>query len=86
MKTNSTIAAEAVDAAVTKTTIKSLKPGDFFKLSLSEKTVYQRKPYVRSEKKYACPCFNENGAYLCWNYLPGSEIVYKIKEAAHNED
>lgn len=70
MKTNSTPAAKA---AVTKTTIKSLKPGDFFKLSPTSKTVYIRGAYVRSEKKYECQRFDVISAGI---YCSGSRAVY----------
>ena len=73
MKTNSTIAAEAVDAAITRTTIKSLKPGDFFKLAPSAKTVYIRGAYDRSEKKYECQRFDDISVCI---YCAGSRAAY----------
>lgn len=68
MKTNSTPAED-----VTKTTIKSLKPGDFFKLSPNSKTVYIRGAYDRSLRKYECQKYDDINA---WQYLRGDRTVY----------
>lgn len=70
MKTNSTTAAES---AVTKTTIKDLKPGDFFKLSPTSKTVYIRGTYDRSLRKYECQKYDDVNA--C-QYLRGDRTAY----------
>lgn len=70
MKTNSTQTAEA---AVTKTTIKSLKPGDFFKMSPKSKVVYIRGAYDRSEKKYECQRFDDISVCI---YCAGSRAAY----------
>lgn len=70
MKTNSTPAAEA---AITRTTVKSLKPGDFFKLSPTSKTVYIRGAYDRSLRKYECQKYDDINS---WQYLRGDRIAY----------
>lgn len=70
MKTNSTPPAEA---AVIKTTIKSLKLGDFFKFSPKSKVVYIRGAYDRSEKKYECQRFDDISVCI---YCAGSRAAY----------
>ena len=70
MKTNST---SALEAAVTKTTIKSLKPGTFFKMSPTSKIVYIRGSYDRSEKKYECQRFDDISVCI---YCAGSRAAY----------
>ena len=70
MKTNSTPAAAA---AVTRTTIKALKPGAFFKMSPKSKTVYIRGVYDRSEKKYECQRFDDISDCI---YCTGSRAAY----------
>lgn len=70
MKTNS---APAAAAAVTRTTIKDLKPGTFFKTSPKSKIVYIRGAYDRSEKKYECQRFDDISVCI---YCAGSRAAY----------
>ena len=60
-----------------ETTIKQLKPGDFFTLKPieepTENRVYVRDEYDRTEKRYYCYKFSDVNS---GRYMPGNKTVY----------
>ena len=73
MKTNATSEAAGLDPDYMITTVKALKPGAFFKLSPSSKTVYIRGAYARSFGKYECEKYDDMNSL---SYFKGDRKCY----------